>query len=121
MAISVHERMHSSKLIELCRPAGLEKIDILPGDVRIIIKEPIVERQGWGGLQKSPDLFIGNYDKTWNIVELKRSARQRRKAYIQVECGAKMLVDIFGIPLKYISGRLVIYSEKDFKYEMVPL
>lgn len=119
MRKSKHEPAHASNLEKLCLPDGLRSVREDPSKIHIIIKEPIYEKMGWSGALECPDLFLGYYNHDWTVVELKHSMKKAEKAYMQIEAGKKMLVDVFGIPLKNIKGKLVLYSGPTFYYEVV--
>lgn len=108
-----------SNLVKLCLPCGLRSIDEDPSKIHIIIKEPIYERMGWRGAMECPDLFLGYYNRNWTVIELKYSKKNLSKAHSQIESGKKMLVDVFGIPLKDITGKVVLYGGPSFYYEVV--
>ncbi|MHA1481826.1 MAG: hypothetical protein ACTSQA_00125 [Candidatus Heimdallarchaeaceae archaeon] len=110
--------MHIKKLEELCQPRGLKSIGEIPGNIHLIIKEPIIEKPNWTGLEMSPDLFIAKYNGLYTVAELKHSHKQRQKAFSQIENGMKTLVDVFGVPLRNITGKFVIYTPNSFRYEI---
>jgi len=111
-------REHTRNIERICSKNGLKMIGENPCDVRILIKEPVIEKIGWGGLYKTPDIFIGKYNNIWTVAELKKSQDRRNKAYIQVENGIRELVDIFGIPSRNITGKFVVYGGEKITYEI---
>jgi hypothetical protein len=112
------EKQHQSYLERLCQPINLRQINEYPEGVHVIIKEPTYEKQGWSGKIECPDLFLGYYDKKWTVIELKHSKDKKQKAMRQIESGIKMLVDVFGIPLKKIDGKFVYYADNHYGYEL---
>lgn len=119
MGISRSAQDHARSLEALCLPEGLRSIRENPNQINLIIKEPIYEKMGWAGQIECPDLFLGYYNHDWTVVELKHSTKKKEKAYSQIESGKKMLVDVFGIPLNHITGKLVLYGGPTFYYEVV--
>jgi hypothetical protein len=115
---SRYEQMHESYLKNLCEPNSLRQIGERPENINVIIKEPTYEKMGWTGRIECPDLFIGYYDRRWTVLELKHSDDKRGKAMNQIESGIKMLVDVFGVPLKDITGKFVIYTPTRYRYEV---
>jgi hypothetical protein len=115
------EYLHAKRLEDLCRPENLREIGEIPEEIRIIIKEPIYKNRKWSQDLSCPDLFINYYNSQWTIAELKHSFSKEEKAYEQIESGAKLLVDAFGVPLRNITGKIVVYSEYDFEYEIMRL
>lgn len=119
MRKSKQEQDHASNLEKLCLPAGLRSVREDPSKIHLIIKEPIYEKMGWAGQIECPDLFLGYYNHDWTVVELKHSPSKKEKAYRQIESGKKLLVDVFGVPLRNITGKLVYYGSPTFYYEVV--
>lgn len=117
--MSKTDQYHAKSLEKLCLPEGLRSIREDPNKINLIIKEPIYEKRGWGGQIECPDLFLGYYNHDWTVIELKYSGKKKEKAYSQIESGKKMLVDVFGIPLSKITGKLVLYGGPTFYYEVV--
>ena len=113
------ERLHSKRLEDLCKWNGLRQIDEVPELVRLIIKEPTYKQYGLDKNIMCPDLFINYYNQNWTIAELKHSRRRTQNAYEQIESGMKLLVDVFGVSLKNITGKLVIYTPEEFYYEIM--
>lgn len=113
------EQMHSRKLEDLCKEKGLRSIGEEPSQIHLIIREPVIEKPNWGGLETAPDLFICKYNGLYTVAELKHSTEQRDKAYRQIENGIKTLVDVFGIPLRKITGKFVTYIYHGFRYEIL--
>ena len=110
---------HKKGLENLCNPRGLLSIDEDPEEIRIIIKEPSYQRRHSIEPYICPDLFLGYYNHDWTVIELKHSRKKSTKARKQIESGKRMLVDVFGIPLQNITGKLVIYDQSKFKYKIV--
>jgi len=113
------ERLHNKRLEDLCKWNGLRQIDEIPEHIRLLIKEPTYKQYGLDKSIICPDLFINYYNQKWTIAELKHSKRATKYAYEQIDSGMKLLVDVFGIPLKNITGKLVIYTPEEFYYEIM--
>lgn len=113
------EYTHASRLDDLCTYNGLIAMGEIPALIKVIIKEPYVYRGIWPELEKTPDLFIAKSDGLFTVAELKQSYNKRDKACEQIEAGMKTLVDVFGVPLKNITGKFIIYTQYDFKYEVI--
>jgi hypothetical protein len=113
-----HERKHQEYLENLCSLNNLRQIGERPEGIHIIIKEPTYEKLGWNGLIECPDLFLGYYDRTWSVIEMKHSTDKKKKAMRQIESGIQMLVDVFGVPIRDIRGKFVIYTPDRYMYEV---
>lgn len=119
MARRTDDEIHHSYLENLCKGRNLRSIGETPEEIHVIIKEPTYEKRGWKGLIECPDLFLGYYNHDWTVIELKHSFKKREKAYHQIERGIKMLVDVFGIPLKNIEGKFVVYTPSKYHFETI--
>ncbi len=107
---------HSRNLLELIKPHNLELIDEKPFNLRTMFVEPKYFKNGEHEEYKCPDLFLGYRNGLWSVIEMKHSWNSREKAFLQIESGFKMMVDVFGVPYDNLSGKLVVYKH-GFEYE----
>lgn len=115
------KRGHKGRLEDLCKANNLQRIGEYPNQIRLIIKEPSYLKRGNIDCFKCPDLFLGYYNSNWTLIELKHSWKKREQAYIQIESGKKLLVDVFGVPLRNITGKFVIYTSNKFYWKPIHL
>lgn len=113
-----HE-VHSTYLERLCRERNLRQIDENPNDLRAIFHEPTYFRRSDTCQLICPDLFLNYYSSRWTVIELKGSKNKRDKAIHQIDSGIRMLVDVFGVPIRDITGKFVIYSGNHYDYEII--